>query len=449
MNAFNSSLSPSYDDTTTLLPGGRARRDAERSAIRTLLNCYLREVAIPGGTLITSPGAHILQTLPLGWRQKQRSQRWLLIDLQHSRQQLMVAVSRHTLLGNYRYAYPVLGRSTAGDGAAWAELDAMQMTTWLVADLCDAEGMPFNLEFTQQIKLSLENTANILAHRLQHPPGTDAPQDLYLFSEQSLAFGHAFHPTPKSRQWHADGAEAGYAPEYRSYFQLHWFKVPRTLLRCETVEPLSPTQLLADIAPADIWTADDECLIPVHPEQAQYVLSLPVTRRAVESGTLEYLGSAGDEYAATASVRTLYNRDTPWFIKGSLNVRITNCVRKNAIYELETALALNSRLTEIKADLQSQHQGFRLLEEPGFMTVQLPGLDSADNTLIQEGFGVVFRENINRVLSDGEQAVMAGALFRKVTRYGTPSAFPTRHFGYSTMLRQLSCRCCMLSLHTG
>ncbi|TBR41602.1 hypothetical protein CBF23_009855 [Marinomonas agarivorans] len=393
----------------------RANNMAEESTIRTLLNCYLREVATPKGTLHKKIPPNVLNTLPLGWCQRMHGRHYLLLDLVHTQKQVVISVSRPTLLGNYRYAYPILGRATAGEGAAWKTVNATHLATWLVSDLCRGEHMPFNMEFIQQIGLSQKNIAQILSHASLNEAQLSKQQDLYLFSEQSLLFGHPFHPTPKSRQWQHNENEAGYAPEYRSTFCLHWFKVPANVLRCETIAPLTPAKLLADIAPI----SDEDgtySLIPVHPAQARYVLSLPAVQNALASNTIAYLGAIGREYAATASVRTLYHPDSPWFIKGSLNVRITNCVRKNAIYELESAIALHDILRVIYPDLRRQHKGFRLLGEPGFLTVKLPNLTPSESTLVQEGFGTIFRENIHHVLEQDEQAVLAGALFQ----YGNP-----------------------------
>jgi siderophore synthetase component len=47
----------------------------------------------------------------------------------------------------------------------------------------------------------------------------------------------------------------------------------------------------------------------------------------------------------TASVRTLYQPDVDVFLKTSLNVRITNCLRRNASYELAGAVELTGLLT--------------------------------------------------------------------------------------------------------
>ena len=53
------------------------------------------------------------------------------------------------------------------------------------------------------------------------------------------------------------------------------------------------------------------------------------------------LGASGALASPTASMRTLYRPGHAFFIKGSLNVRITNCVRKNAWYELQSTLIVD------------------------------------------------------------------------------------------------------------
>ncbi|TFH86234.1 iron transporter [Billgrantia azerbaijanica] len=386
------------------------RHAAERSGIRNLLNCYLREVAHPRGRLGERPTPALRQSLPLGWRHAQRDAHWLLLPLARVEVQLLIAVTRPSRTGNYRYALPVLARHVADGPAAWQPVGARRLARLLIDDLSQEEGLPFNLELLQQVELSLACTADILADRERHPEPHRA-DDLYRHSEQSLAFGHPFHPTPKCRRWAQHVREADYAPEYRTTLQLHWFAVAAEHLRVDTVAPLTPERLLADLAvdaPASARVA-----VPVHPMQARYLRDLPVIRRALDAGQISDLGPAGVRYAPTASVRTLYHPERPWFLKGSLNIRITNCVRKNAIYELESALAIQRRLQPLQAELEHAFPGFRLLGEPGFLTVTLPGCAPADDKAVQEGFGMIVRQNIHGVLADDEQAILAGALFQE------------------------------------
>jgi siderophore synthetase component len=411
MNAFSQSSVSIIKHFQSQL--AQTHKQADESTTRTLLNCYIREVAAPLGQLKEQPNAAIIQTLPLGWRHNHRSATWLLLNLTSSHHQLVIAVTRSTLLGNYRYVYPVLARSTKGSNAAWKQLNSQQLALLLVLNLCEAESMPYNHEFLQQIQLSLTNTTGILKHKLSKPTEEKTREDLYLYSEQSLTYGHPFHPTPKSRQWENTQDESEFAPEYQNEFQLHWFRVQSSLLRIETAAPLTPEQLMKDICPDNSSASNSTILVPVHPAQAKHVLKLASIQQAINNKLIEYIGPAYKTYAPTASVRTLYNPTSPWFLKGSLNIRITNCIRKNAIYELESALALHRRIQTIQPSLQAIHPGFRLLGEPGFFTLQLPNLNEQENKEVQEGFGMVVRQNITTILKKGEQAILAGALFQQ------------------------------------
>lgn len=390
-----------------------AQSEADQSTQRTLLNCFIREIARTKNLLQELISNNVIETLPLGWRYRQKKSNFILLELPETQGQMMIAVGRKTRMGSYRYSFPVLARSTEGNDAAWRVLKANELAKILIAEICKAQHVPFNCELHQQILLSMETKTGILNNAKAYQEKEADQQSLYLFSEQSLAYGHAYHPTPKCRQWEVSEGDRLYGPEYRQSFSLHWFAVQQDYLRVETVAPLTRERLIADIVPQDMFVEDGYQLIPVHPAQAHYLLQLPTIQEALTSGRLQDHGIQGEAYYPTASVRTLYNPNKRWFLKGSLNVRITNCIRKNAIYELESALAINRRLQLIEPLLRAYHSGFRLLDEPGFLTINLPNLCQKQATLVQEGFGMVVRQNIDGILEDGEEAVLAGALFQQ------------------------------------
>jgi siderophore synthetase component len=64
-------------------------------------------------------------------------------------------------------------------------------------------------------------------------------------------------------------------------------------------------------------------------------------------------------------VRTVYDPVADVFCKFSLNVRITNCVRKSAWYELAGSVALTRLLAPVFAELGRRFPGTVLLGEPG------------------------------------------------------------------------------------
>ncbi len=107
-------------------------------------------------------------------------------------------------------------------------------------------------------------------------------------------------------------------------------------------------------------------------------------------------------------MRTLYDGDA--FLKFSLNVRITNCLRKNASYELSGAVALTRLLAPALADLATRFPGSAVLREPAFRSLALPGADGRPDTELLEGFGVIVREGLSQRLLPGTTPLLAAAV---------------------------------------
>ncbi|TSB16894.1 IucA/IucC family protein, partial [Streptomyces benahoarensis] len=149
-------------------------------------------------------------------------------------------------------------------------------------------------------------------------------------------------------------------------------------------------------------------LLPAHPWQYTLLRDNPVLRAAVDRGDLRVLGTGTTPFTATASVRTLHAPDT--FLKFSLNVRITNCLRKNAAYELSGAVALTRLLAPALDDLAARFPGSAVLREPAYRSVALPGPDGTPDTALFEGFGVIVREGLSRRLLPGTTPLLAGAV---------------------------------------
>jgi len=121
-----------------------------------------------------------------------------------------------------------------------------------------------------------------------------------------------------------------------------------------------------------------------------------VLRRALAENLITALGPSDTEALPTSSVRTVYLPDADLFCKFSLDVRITNCVRKNAWYELAGAVVLNGLLAEAFTTLDAT-----FLAEPAYRTLTL-----ADRHLY-EGLGVILRQGITDLPGT---PLLAGAL---------------------------------------
>lgn len=351
---------------------------ADHATAHTLLNCLLREVCGP---------EH--QTAVTGGR--------LLLRLPRTGVLLRVALRRTSLLGAHRFTGPVHERY--GDG--WREADWPRLARHIQDELTLRGGAP-NDEFADQVAASRAGIAAALAHRARQAPPDG---DRYLASERSLAFGHRFHPTPKARG--ADPrAWREYAPEAGAAFPLRYLAVREDLVAGECAAPGADT-VLDRLRPVP----RGHRLLPVHPWQFELLGSHPVLRAALESGAVTDLGTGGPPFAPTASVRTLHGGAAcPAFLKFGLNVRITNCVRRNARYELAGAVALTRLLAPVLDDLAARFPGAAVLREPAYRSLALPGPGGRPENALLEGFGVIVREGFGDLVPTGTTPLLAAAV---------------------------------------
>ncbi|WP_036243010.1 IucA/IucC family protein [Methylobacter luteus] len=389
-----------------------AEDQAGQRSLETLLNCYCREVAGPAGQISIGP-LFGQGDWPMALRAAlgQGGGKAMHILLPHSGERLLVLVGQASPTGNYRYHSPFYYKSP---GRPWAPLEWRTLATLLLRDLAVQNDIPFNEELLEQIRDSVAVTGAILAE-----PQPAAPSDAlaaYVDSEQSLAFGHPFHPAPKSRQDFSAADLRCYAPELRASFPLHYFAVRREHWLQNSLLPESTDALLAAQAPAGLQADDDFALLPAHPWQARYLLSLPAVRAAIEQDRLRDLGSQGPAYFATSSIRTLFHPDNPYFYKCSLQVRITNCVRKNAVYELEGALQVTRIMQTLCPRLAAQFPTLRVLEEPAYASVRLSDNESQAEREATEGFGLILRQGLDPIDTGTVTPLLAGSLFGNHTR---------------------------------
>ncbi|WP_043262935.1 IucA/IucC family protein [Streptomyces sp. CT34] len=388
--------------TTPTTPAGLPT--ADHAVAHTLLNCLLREVSAPEHQTAVDDG-HLLLRLP---------RRGVL---------LRIALRRTSLLGAHRFTGPVTEQTDDG----WAELDWRRLAEYTHAELSLRTGVD-NEEFLAQIASSHQAVTAALAKRqtdhadgpatsanrqADHADWRTAPADwhaaptdwqsAYVASEQSLILGHRFHPTPKART--GDPADwQSYAPETGAAFPLLLLAVREELITEESAanDATQPLDALCTDIP------DGYRLLPAHPWQYQLLRDHPGLQQALDRDDIRILGTTGQPFAATASVRTLYDGDT--FLKFSLNVRITNCLRKNASYELSGAVALTRLLAPALTDLATRFPGSAVLREPAYRSLALPGPDGRPDNDLLEGFGVIVREGLAQRLLPGTTPLLAAAV---------------------------------------
>lgn len=386
-------------------PISAAAHEAGRRSQETLLNCYCREVAAPAGELSVGP-LFRQNDWPVAIKMALQRQGGQVLHLQlpHTGERLLAVVAAASVTGNHRYRSPFFHKAA---GKPWALLDWEAQATLLLREMALRNGVPANTELMEQVRSSVEMTALALSN----PPSIRIPGDpisAYIDSEQSMVFGHPFHPAPKSRQGFDEHDLCRYSPELGASFPLHYFAVRREDAVQQTLLERGCADIVAAQAPA---VEAGRVAVPVHPWQAGYLLGHPLVQRSIRDGRIRHLGEHGAPFHATSSVRTLYQPGNPFFYKFSLNVRLTNCVRKNAWYELEGAIQVSRIMRTLLPGLQRQFPGLEVLEEPAFLSVDLRDGDPVHNREVIEGFGLILRRNVEALLRPGVTPLLAGALF--------------------------------------
>jgi siderophore synthetase component len=365
--------SVSADSAPRELPG------ADDIVAHTLVNCLLREISGPEHQVTVTDG-HLLVRLP---------RRDAL---------LRVRLRRTSLFGAHRFVAPV----TELHAGAWEAVDWRRLAGYVSAELTLRTGVE-NDEFLDQIASSYEAVSAVLAvHRTVGGHQHAGPAD-YLTSEQSLLFGHRFHPTPKARSGTLQ-SWTRYAPETGGTFGLRLLAVRSHLIAEEATDTTAFAALdrLHPKLPAGYR------VLPVHPWQYELLSDQPGLRHALDRGDILDMGIGETLFAATASVRTLYDGNT--FLKFSLNIRITNCLRKNASYELYGAVAMTRILGPVFDELRQRFPNSTILLEPAYRSLALPGPDGTADRPLLEGFGVIVREGLSARVRPGVTALLAAAV---------------------------------------
>ncbi|MGW3209694.1 IucA/IucC family protein [Streptomyces sp. NPDC001135] len=160
---------------------------------------------------------------------------------------------------------------------------------------------------------SRDAVAALLTARARATP----PADPYLLSEQSLITGHPSHPAPKARGGGPVASWLPYAPEAHARFPLVLLGV-----REDQVAEEGDTGALDALGTAPPGYR----LLPAHPWQLE--LAGRELAEAFADGRLVRLGETAFPTWPTAAVRTVYEPRRDMFLKFSLDVRITNDIRR-------------------------------------------------------------------------------------------------------------------------
>ena len=251
------------------------------------------------------------------------------------------------------------------------------------------------LTFLRRVLDSLDETAGFLAQGVPSG-GVFAERDpSFLEGEQALRFGHAVHPTPRSRDEFTRADARRFAPEYGGGFPLRWWSaVPRCVAqgasRARSAAALTRALAAEDPAiPARLLDeADGRVLLPMHPWQAARLALDPEIAALMREGLLVDHGEAGAPWFATSSLRSLYAPQAAFMLKVSLSLRLTNSARLIKPAEGERGLVVDRLLAGTVGErIAARFPRFHVLGEPAFLMLR-----RADGAPLAQSM-VVLRDN--------------------------------------------------------
>ncbi|MGH3520214.1 MAG: IucA/IucC family protein [Haloechinothrix sp.] len=374
-------------NSTTAFHPSAPRRSAELAARQRLLNSYLREA----GRTITVTGDGLVRVTLLA------QDCAIVVELRHR-----CGFGQH-IYGDELWLERAGFPRTRIDHDELVSLLLDEVVAVAAQAISDpGDGARQKIELAEQIESSIAATTRYL--RRDRPPPPREPRALTRHAEQSMVYGHPFHPTPKSSQGFGDDL-ARYAPELGATFTPHWLAINPSLVLERRVAsgPWVPDEV-AERARARLASArGDYPLLPVHPWQAAYLAGQPRVTELTRDGKLVPLGPLGSAAYPTSSVRTVCDPAFATSWKLPLHVRITNFIRNNPLPHLVRATDASALVAALAPDWP--HEGFGVLIETGFRTVD-PAAVGDD---LAADFSVLYRGN---PFADGHAAprVVAGLL---------------------------------------
>ena len=344
------------DRPHTLHSGGAVAVRADAYATAPLLNCLIREIAEP----FPDDGEQ-----PAHGGAGRRTYR-----LPGSGRLLRVRDGRRP------------GEPEVRAGGAWHGIGHPELVKLVAEELHRHTGI-VNDELPAEMIDSRHAVAALLTARAR----AMAPEDLYLRSEQSLITGHPYHPAPKARGGGPVAAWLPYAPEAHTRFPLVLLAV-----REDTVLEDGDTSALDTLGSAPPGYR----LLPAHPWQLD--LAARVLAPAFADGRLVRLGTTASDVWPTAAVRTVYAPGDDLFLKFSLDVRITNDIRRLWRHDL-----LSLRRTDAAAAA-----AFGAAGAPPAAWLSDRGYRTADFAF--EELAVVVRDGLHGRLPPGATPLLAAGL---------------------------------------
>ncbi|WP_408097112.1 IucA/IucC family protein [Peredibacter sp. HCB2-198] len=330
-------------------------------------------------------------SLFLEWRQNRlgtfRNQNAFFVQLD-AEQELVIPLKRYSRLGRHEYQGTFFLRNK-GDHT---QIDFQKSVELMLKTLAKTEDEIHNINnFISRVKDSEENIRFSL--KLRKNDFESIFRDLPNFkdAERALFVGHAFHPAPKNKTGFNQIDAKLYSPECGGQFPLRWFWVANDMIYKKSSEIFDDHEWLTKMWKEEFphkAAIEGYQAFPMHPWQAQHILSMPVIQTYMKQGRMMEMNETGPDWYPTTSLRTIYRESASYMLKFSLNVKLTNSMRHLLEHELLRGLQVHEVFnTKEGKSLLASHPGFNVVFEPSYYAIK-----DEKGLPIRETF-VVCREN--------------------------------------------------------
>jgi len=312
--------------------------------------------------------------------------------------------------------------------------------------LLNIEGAELKDSFIKELRHTLVNEiqAQILMSNIPVPIDTLTYEQL----EGYLTAGHPYHPCFKSRIGFDLQDNYDYGPEFDQNIDVVWLAVKKELLVSNTTTGIDINEWVKDYVGADEFdalnakltkvltitnkqdegtashevdeTANNYCLIPTHPWQWQNTL-IQALQPLLATQEVIYLGSAGHQYRAQQSIRSLtmlgnaddnVNGDNDVsnnkaYLKLSMHLINTSSTRILAKHTVMNAAVVTTWLNQLIADDKTaQALPIAFLGETVGVSLDHEALRARgyQHPNMYGGLAAIWRENVSQYLSKGQTA---------------------------------------------
>lgn len=325
-----------------------AEQQAHEHSCKLLLNCYIRELVLEKESDIRINPNTLTYAVAFQASGVTVTGQLAYYSAMGEHEYLSMQSSGETV--HYHDLVRWITCELSGDTARGASSDphgilksAMEMKSSLEVDIAYPKGENTNhveAAYARDFAQKVDNSVGNLTLYIEQAAGLDIHD--YRTSEQSLLYGHPFHPFPKNSKGFSEQDVQKYSPELRTSFQLCYIAVRKDVYVQEWVDDEAVMDLhnllRSHVEPILKEKSGMYGLLPVHPWQYAYISQLSEVQSYFRDEKLILLGSAGPTVYPTSSVRTVYVPEWNCNIKLSLNMQITNMIRTNSAEQMRRTL---------------------------------------------------------------------------------------------------------------